>query len=48
MAEEKKNAAVEEEQELDLESLEQVSGGSMKNVYIKKTSDLTENMIKNA
>lgn len=47
MADEKKNMQEEEEMELDLENLDQVSGGSLRNVYVKKTSDITDNMRKN-
>lgn len=47
MAEEKKVQEAEEEMELELDDLEKVTGGSMKNVYVKKTSDITENMRKN-
>ncbi len=48
MAEEKNMQEAEaEEMELELDDLEKVTGGSMKNVYVKKTSDITENMRKN-
>ena len=47
MADEKNLEVVLEEEELELDDLDQVSGGSMRNVRVRKTSDITDNMKKN-
>lgn len=47
MADEKKLEVELEEEELELDDLDQVSGGSMRNVAIRKTSDITDNMKNN-
>lgn len=49
MTDEKKlqEEEMELEMELDLEDLEEVSGGSLRNAFVKKTGDITENMKNN-
>lgn len=46
--EEKKNQEIlEGEMELDMDDLDDVTGGSMRNAYVGKTGDITDNMKKN-
>ncbi|MCI5994953.1 MAG: hypothetical protein MRZ45_03235 [Blautia sp.] len=46
--EEKKNQEIlEGEMELDMDDLDDVTGGSMRNAHVGKTGDITDNMKKN-